>query len=104
MPRKRGPGHPVTTRSASTPPIFYRVSREQYDELTKEGRARKPRLSPNQVAKERASERNHRGMDGCEVCGGARGGVPGNENIVNDKVMCDDCHALASPTPRRDPR
>jgi hypothetical protein len=29
----------------------------------------------------------------CEVCGGLRGGVPGNENIVGGVVMCDYCHA-----------
>jgi hypothetical protein len=29
----------------------------------------------------------------CEVCGGDRGGVPGNENIVGGVVMCDYCHA-----------
>jgi hypothetical protein len=29
--------------------------------------------------------------DACEVCKGRRGGVPGNENIVNGRVMCDYC-------------
>jgi hypothetical protein len=53
MPRKkRGPGHPVTTGSASTPPVFYRVSAEQHAELKAEGRRRK--LTVNQVAKLRA--------------------------------------------------
>jgi hypothetical protein len=40
--------------------------------------------------------------DACEICGGLRGGVPGNENRVNDVVMCDYCHAdhvLAAVTP-----
>jgi hypothetical protein len=32
-------------------------------------------------------------LDGCEICHGAKGGVPGNENIVDGKVMCDYCHA-----------
>jgi hypothetical protein len=55
MPRKkRGPGHPITTGSASTPPVFYRVSAEQHAELKAEGRASKPRRTPNAVAKERA--------------------------------------------------
>ena len=55
MPRKRrGPGHPVTTGMASTPPIHYRVSAEQHAELTAEGKKRRPRLSANQVAKLRA--------------------------------------------------
>ena len=52
--KKRGPGHPVTTGSASVPAIFYRVSAEQYAELKAEGRASKPRRTPNAVAKERA--------------------------------------------------
>src|ERR1700722_7499416 len=29
--------------------------------------------------------------DGCEVCGGAKGGVPGNENIINGKRVCAYC-------------
>jgi hypothetical protein len=28
----------------------------------------------------------------CEDCGGERG-VPGNENIVDGRVLCDYCHA-----------
>lgn len=32
--------------------------------------------------------------DKCEFCLGTKGGVPGNENIVNGKVMCDYCHAM----------
>lgn len=31
--------------------------------------------------------------DGCKVCFGRRGGVPGNENRIGDLVMCDYCHA-----------
>lgn len=31
--------------------------------------------------------------DGCEICGGAKGGVPGNENIIDGKRVCDYCHA-----------
>lgn len=51
MPRKkRGPGHPVTTGMASTPPVHYRVSRDQYNELAMNTRG----LSPNQEAKRRA--------------------------------------------------
>jgi hypothetical protein len=30
--------------------------------------------------------------DGCEVCGGLRGGIPGNENSVGEVVMCAYCH------------
>jgi hypothetical protein len=32
------------------------------------------------------------GVDACATCGGARGGVPGNENMVDGKPMCDYCH------------
>lgn len=28
----------------------------------------------------------------CEGCNGTRGGVPGNENIVNGRILCDFCH------------
>lgn len=31
--------------------------------------------------------------DNCEICGGTRGGVLGNENRVEGVVMCDYCHA-----------
>lgn len=31
------------------------------------------------------------GPDGCQVCKGARGGAPGNENVVDGVVMCDWC-------------
>ena len=30
-------------------------------------------------------------LDACEVCGGTRGGEPGNENIIDGVVMCDYC-------------
>ena len=29
--------------------------------------------------------------DKCENCHGSRGGVRGNENIVNGKILCDYC-------------
>jgi len=30
----------------------------------------------------------------CEVCGGTRGGVPGNENVIDGILtVCDYCHA-----------
>lgn len=29
--------------------------------------------------------------DGCSNCGGLRGGVPGNENVVDGKLYCDYC-------------
>jgi hypothetical protein len=29
--------------------------------------------------------------DNCEECNGNRGGIFGNENIVNGKVLCDYC-------------
>lgn len=31
--------------------------------------------------------------DNCEICKGAKGGVPGNENIIDGKAVCDYCHA-----------
>lgn len=31
--------------------------------------------------------------DDCEVCDGARGGVKGNENIIDGKRVCDYCDA-----------
>ena len=31
--------------------------------------------------------------DACERCHGARGGIPGNENIVDGVTLCDYCHA-----------
>jgi hypothetical protein len=31
--------------------------------------------------------------DACEVCHGLRGGVPGNENLIDGKRVCDYCHA-----------
>lgn len=33
------------------------------------------------------------GQDACRVCHGTRGGVPGNENIIDGVIMCDYCHA-----------
>lgn len=32
--------------------------------------------------------------DACQMCLGAKGGVPGNENRIGDVIMCDYCHAL----------
>lgn len=33
----------------------------------------------------------HMFPDNCEVCKGKKGGVRGNENIVDGKIMCDYC-------------
>jgi len=30
--------------------------------------------------------------DECEIEGCGRGGVRGNENIIDDKIVCDYCH------------
>lgn len=30
--------------------------------------------------------------DACEICRGAKGGVPGNENVIKGKRVCDYCH------------
>jgi hypothetical protein len=32
-------------------------------------------------------------LDKCEVCKGERGGIRGNENVVNNQIMCDYCHS-----------
>ena len=31
-------------------------------------------------------------LDACEICKGASGGEPGNENVIDGVVMCDYCH------------
>lgn len=31
--------------------------------------------------------------DSCEICLGTKGGMRGNENIVDGFIMCDYCHA-----------
>lgn len=33
------------------------------------------------------------GFDDCEICLGAKGGIKGNENIVDGIKMCDYCHS-----------
>lgn len=40
--------------------------------------------------------------DNCEVCGGERGGVRGNENVIDGRRVCDFCHAdmLREPAPQ----
>lgn len=30
-------------------------------------------------------------FDDCAVCHGANGGIPGNENVIDGKLMCDYC-------------
>ena len=55
--KRPGPGHPVTTGSASTPPVFYRVSASQRRELDKEGK--RWGISGNLVAKLRAFPARH---------------------------------------------
>lgn len=53
MPHKKpGPGHPVTTGMAATPPVHYRVTAAQRAELDREGKRRG--ISGNAVAKLRA--------------------------------------------------
>lgn len=31
--------------------------------------------------------------DNCVRCKGAKGGVPGNENVIHGRAVCDYCHA-----------
>jgi hypothetical protein len=38
----------------------------------------------------------------CDICDGAKGGVPGNGNLINGQVVCDYCHADGSyPSPAK---
>lgn len=30
-------------------------------------------------------------LDGCTRCDGAKGGIPGNENVIDGKLVCDYC-------------
>lgn len=32
-------------------------------------------------------------QDSCQSCYGTKGGIPGNENVVDGQVLCDYCHA-----------
>jgi predicted CXXCH cytochrome family protein len=43
------------------------------------------------------------GADECTECHGKRGGVKGNEVVVNGRVLCDYCHAdvLRAPPARK---
>lgn len=34
--------------------------------------------------------------DNCVECKGSKGGVPGNENVVNGRVVCDYCSSSGS--------
>lgn len=36
-------------------------------------------------------EANGLGQDRCELCNGGSGGVPGNENIIDGRPVCDYC-------------
>ena len=36
---------------------------------------------------------SHRELDNCDICKGIKGGLAGNENIINGKRVCDYCHA-----------
>ena len=29
----------------------------------------------------------------CQICSGTRGGIPGNNNVINGIAVCDYCHA-----------
>lgn len=41
--------------------------------------------------------------DRCEECHGEKGGVPGNENIVDGRVLCDYCTSALIRAERGDP-
>ena len=38
----------------------------------------------------------------CELCLGAKGGTPGNENIIGGHVVCDYCTSLLMDMDRQD--
>jgi len=40
-----------------------------------------------------ARRREMLGSDNCEVCKGEKGGMKGNENVIDGVVTCDYCHA-----------
>jgi hypothetical protein len=40
-----------------------------------------------------------RELDNCEICGGHRGGVRGNENRIEEIVVCDYCTVRTPPLP-----
>lgn len=39
--------------------------------------------------------------DRCEWCHGRMGGIRGNENVVNGRILCDYCHAKLNEWPGR---
>jgi len=41
----------------------------------------------------RAVHAERENLDNCEICKGTKGGVKGNENIIDGVVMCDYCDA-----------
>ena len=32
--------------------------------------------------------------DNCQICHGSKGGVKGNENVINGVIVCDYCHVI----------
>lgn len=49
--------------------------------------------APRSFAVDGSEFKNKALRDACSSCFGKRGGVPGNENIVNGVVLCDYCSA-----------
>lgn len=49
------------------------------------------RAALNVPASQSAENRGASG-DACEECNGTKGGTPGNENIIDGRVLCDYCH------------
>ncbi len=67
---------------------------------------KQPKMDPYIVAAVKATLPPPR--DSCRRCGGARGGVPGNENLVGGILLCDYCHgddlrAAAPPDQQQQP-
>ena len=55
-------------------------------------------MTPNHQQAADAAEK-----DNCQICHGAKGGVKGNENIVDGVVMCDYCHVASVSPPAASP-
>jgi hypothetical protein len=56
-----------------------------------EGHSPESRLGDAEQVREAAAK------DNCELCLGAKGGVPGNENRILGLVVCDYCHGALAP-------
>lgn len=70
--------------SDNYPQGVFKVMQEEIDELQAKNKRLLSTLN---------FERPEKYPDNCKVCKGTNGGVRGNENIIDNIVMCDYCHA-----------